>query len=203
MKEEHIFDLKKQLGAVIEYWAKDTLLDDKLVSMYYIGIIAKSNRIHCLLNAPGKKSNESIVGAKFSEAENGKRKHIMTHCVSVEILQKTVTVLDLCISILHTQFDGEISHDQIKNINENAITLESSKLAKTIFVSVLVDAYYVERIGVELETQDFTEYALITIYNTARYNSLFRKLNIDFSTIRKIDETTLLLRPGSICTTKK
>jgi len=194
--EEHIRSLINQLFDVIKYWENDSLLINKLVCIYYIGIIAKSNRIHCLLKNQDHIPNESIVGAKFSKAEDGKRKHIMTHCISIETLQNTITLLDLCASMLHSQFDGTISHDQIEKINKNEIRLEIPHPAKTVFISALVDSYYVERIGIEVETQDISGNALITIYNTGLNTlSIFKKLNIDFSAIRQIDETTLLLRP--------
>lgn len=193
---EHLDDLRKQLLGVIDYWEHDTFLNNKLVCIYYIGIIAKSNRIQCLLSSSGKKPNDSIVGAKFAESDNGKRKHIMTHCVSTETLQKTVTVLDQCISMLHLQFQGILSRDQIEEINKGEILLEDTTLARTNFVSALVDSYYTERIGIETENPEIEGKALITIYDTGINTlSLFQKLGIDLSAIRKIDDTTLLLRP--------
>lgn len=194
--EDHLLGLKKQILRVIEYWENDTLLNDKLVCVYYSGVIAKSNRIHCLLAAPGKKTNDTVVGAKFIEEPNGKKKHVMTHCVSIEILHKTVTLLELCISQLHSYFNGQATHDQIEMINKNELILSSQVPAKSILVSVLVDSYYIERIGVELETRDISENALITIYNTGiETTTILRKLNIDLAAIRQIDNTTLLLRP--------
>lgn len=196
ISREHLEALKRQIHSVIEYWKHDTLLINKLICIYYKGIIAKSNRVQYLLRSPGKSPNDSIVGAKFSEEENGKRKHIMTYCVSIDTLNITVTVIDQCISILNSQFTEKITYDQIEGINKGVIPYNHSKLARTSFISVLVDSYYIEKFGIETENPDIDENALITIYDTGIDTlSLFKKMNIDLSEIRKIDETTLLLRP--------
>ena len=61
---------------------------------------------------------------------------------------------------------------------------------------MIVDCHYVEKFGIEFETQEINEAAIITIYKTGiNTKELMKKLNIDFLDVRSIDDTTLLLSP--------
>ena len=64
---EHMRQLKLQLMDVMSFWQKNTEIKGALVSVHYIRIIAKSNRLRRLLGDTGKKPADSICGAKFSE----------------------------------------------------------------------------------------------------------------------------------------
>ena len=98
-----------------------TLFSKALVSVHYTDVVAKSNRIKDLLSESVNGANDSIVGAKFSEAEDTVR-HIITHCIKQETLKKSISDLDICIEIVNSQFGGKISVETIEQINKNIIS---------------------------------------------------------------------------------
>ena len=112
----HLVELRKQLIKVKDYWEKDEILEQPLVSVYYSEVVAKSNRIKGLLTKGSKKANSTIVGAKFKD--DGLIKHIITHCVSMEIIQESIIRLEKSIDLLNKDFNGCITHDNIEQINK-------------------------------------------------------------------------------------
>ena len=95
---EHMRQLKLQLMDVMSFWQKNTEIKGALVSVHYIRIIAKSNRLRRLLGDTGKKPADSICGAKFSEikGDNGNvgRKHVFTHYVQISALETAIDNLE-------------------------------------------------------------------------------------------------------------
>ena len=186
---KHLIALKENLESVESFWEKDTLKINPLVSAYYTDVVAKSNRIKSLL---GKGKN--IVGAKFANSIN--KKHIITHCVGKEVISESINLLRKSIIIVKKTFGESISFDDIESINSKESKYDGSILPRTNFVNTIVDAYYLESFGVELEVNDFAENTIITIYDTGVSTAeLMRRLKINFLPVRSIDETTLLLTP--------
>lgn len=191
---EHLIELKTQMENVCEFWKKDTILMNPLISVYYTDVVAKSNRIKGLLSKGSQKANSSIVGAKFSN--DAPKKHIITHCVSMEIIRNSISRLDGCIKVLTSDFNGVITSKDVEGINKKTKKYNDAILPRTTFVDVIVDAYYVEKFGVEIEAKEINENAIITIYQTGVNTAdLMNRLNIDFLSVRSIDDTTLLLTP--------
>ena len=70
------------------------------------------------------------------------------------------------------------------------------KVSRTRFVNTIVDAFYVEKFGVDQDVSDMNDKAIVTIYETGTKTSdIMKQLDINFLDVRSIDETTLLLRP--------
>lgn len=190
VETDHLISLKEDLELLCRRWANNELQIKPLVSAYYIDVVAKSNRMKGLLSKGGTTANSSIVGAKFSKDQ----KHIITHCVSMDILQESIKRLDLAVQILKQKYGRQITYEQIEAINKKIVAYDSSLLEKTKFINVIVDAYYLEKFGIEEVTDELEEKAIISIYDTGvRTEELMRRLKIDFLPVRSIDETTLLL----------
>ena len=70
---EKIEKLISQLTKVKEYWSDKDDIAGLIVSVHYIRVVAKSNRLKVLLADVGKKPVDSIRGAKFVTGtdENG------------------------------------------------------------------------------------------------------------------------------------
>ena len=195
--------LKKDLVELKKVWSQENILPGVLISVYYNKVAAKSNRIKGLL-AKGNKNtaNSSIVGARFNE--DSSPKHIITHYVSKEILDESIVRLDLSIQVLKEKFGGSISHANITKINSNDENFPSSKIAKTNFVKVIVDAFYVEKFGILVDDVELANGAIITIYKTdVKTIELMEKLGIKLSFNRVMDETTILLRPDELAILKQ
>ncbi|NCD07601.1 MAG: serine protease, partial [Spirochaetia bacterium] len=157
-------DLLKNLKELREYWNSQTLLPGALISVHYIKVAAKSNRIQALLGNNSNRPNSSIVGAKFSL--DASPKHIITHYVSRDILNESIRRLTDSINILNQQFNGELDHDTIDKINQKKIPYAHKTIFKTNFLNVIVDAYYVEKFDLSIEDAIFEQNAIITIYKT-------------------------------------
>ena len=60
---EHMEELISQLSKVKEYWSDKDDIAGLIVSVHYIRVVAKSNRLKTLLADVGKKPVDSIRGA--------------------------------------------------------------------------------------------------------------------------------------------
>lgn len=187
--------LLNDLNRLYEFWSNEKILSGALINVYYNKIAAKSNRVQGLL------TNGSIVGAKFYDDQSPK--HVITHFISLNELRQAIKNLDTSINILEQQFNGQISHEQIKKINSKdpneKIIINCPPKFKTIFLKILVDAYYVERFDVSSDVDELKTDSIITIYKTGEDTiSLMNKLGIRVDNNRIIDNTTLYLYPDEL-----
>lgn len=187
--------LLNDLNRLYEFWSNEKILSGALINVYYNKIAAKSNRVQGLL------TNGSIVGAKFYDDQSPK--HVITHFISLNELRQAIKNLDTSINILEQQFKGQISHEQIKKINSKdpneKIIINCPPKFKTIFLKILVDAYYVERFDVSSDVDELKTDSIITIYKTGEDTiSLMNKLGIRVDNNRIIDNTTLYLYPDEL-----
>ena len=187
--------LLNDLNRLYEFWSNEKILSGALINVYYNKIAAKSNRVQGLL------TNVSIVGAKFYDDQSPK--HVITHFISLNELRQAIKNLDTSINILEQQFNGQISHEQIKKINSKdpneKIIINCPPKFKTIFLKILVDAYYVERFDVSSNVDELKTDSIITIYKTSEDTiSLMNKLGIRVDNNRIIDNTTLYLYPDEL-----
>jgi len=190
-------DLLKNLKELREYWKDQHLLPGALISVHYIKVAAKSNRIQALLGNNSNKPNSSIVGAKFSL--DASPKHIITHYISKDILNESIQRLADSIDILNQQFSGEIDYSTIDKINQKKIPYTHKTIFKTNFLNIIVDAYYVEKFDISIEDAIFEQDAIITIYKTdVKTTQLLEKIGINILSSRIMDETTILLRPDEL-----
>ncbi len=190
-------DLLKNLNELQTYWRTQNLLSGALITVHYIKVAAKSNRLKALLGNSSNKPNSSIVGAKFSFDTSPK--HLITHYVSQKILNESIQKLTHAIHILNHQFNGEIDHDLIKKINKKEISYPHATIPKTTFVQLIVDAYYVEKFDVDSEDVTLEHDAIITLYKTdVKTIQLLEKIGINILSSRIMDETTILLRPDEL-----
>lgn len=200
---EHLKKLKKDLQALVCFWEKDEILDGALVSIFYIDVIAKSRRTKVFMSK-GKKitSNSTIVGAKF--IGDDKKKHVITHYVSLDILKENLKILKLTIDVLNTDFKGEITYEDIEKLNKKKKIYNNSLVSKTKFLNVIVDSHYIEKFSIMKEVESIKENSIITIYKTNSDTiKLMEKLGISLISARLIDETTMLLNPDQLALLKE
>lgn len=191
----HLDNLRLDLISVREFYNNEKLNINPLVSFYYTDVVAKSNRIKGFLYGDLDKNNNSIVGAKFSNDTS--KKHIITHCVEDKYLLNTINNLQKAIEIINDNFDGYITFEDIKLINDKKYEyLFNNQLSRTRFGKIVVDSYYLEHIGIEKIDTDIEEKSIVNIYDTGvKTVDIMNMLDIKFREIRSIDETTLLLTP--------
>ncbi len=199
----HIRELKTQLMDVKAYWEANREINGALVSVHYIRIVAKSNRLRNLLGDTGKKPVDSICGAKFeakgaSKGEEG-RKHVFTHYVQTSAIEKAIESLENAANIVDRAYKGCITSEDTENLGKNYTY--DSVMKKTNFIAVVLDAYYVEKFAIDRPSDDVTQNMLVTIYKTdVETTELLEKFGITVSKDKIIDGTTLLLEPGQMHT---
>lgn len=190
---DHLRDLKQQLEEILKYWQAETLIGGALVSVYYNKIVAKSNRLKGLLAKGNIKPNDSVRGAKFDVS--GKQ-HIFTHFVSLDILSESIRRLNACIKILEKDFNGSISHADMKPLNAQNTNYS---LPISIFKAVIVDCYYVQKFNIDRDIEKTNENTIVTLYKTnVKTTELLNKLGITSIDAALLDETTVRLTPDEL-----
>lgn len=198
LKIEHMQSLLRDLKNIIKYWDEIDLEIDPIVSVKYKGVVAKSNRMSGIIT--NNKKNR-IVGAKFVEdkfKQAYQKKHVITHCITKDLINESIKILEKVIIIISKKYGEKISHEEINELNKSKNKeIEGIKISKII--SIIVDSYYIEKFTVEENDISYRENAIINIYDTGvKTEDIMKKLGIDFINTRKINETTLLLAPDQI-----
>lgn len=189
---KHLLELAKNIQDVMEFWNHNkAYISRELISVYYIKVVAKSNRVNAgLLSCGSYHGNDSIRGAKFTNEV--RPKHIITHCVERAILVETYRRLNQSADIVDRQFYGVINSDDVDHINDGKIKI--SGMSKSQFSNVIVDAYYVDRFGIEMDPEISGEQAIVTLLDTEDDTDiLLKKIGIDPSRVEKYSKNTLLL----------
>ena len=194
VESKHIVALKEQLEEILQYWQNDSIIENPLVSVYYTRVVAKSNRIGKLLSYPSHPSNDTIVGAKFAHNE---LKHIITHCVKREAIVSSIEWLSKVEIIMNAQYGDVITNETVDGINSKKIRYDDSMMKRTAFVGVIVDAFYVEKFGIEEAKLGIDDVSIVSIYDTGTDTKIImNNLGIDFYSTNMIDNTTFRLNPA-------
>lgn len=195
---EHLETLLSQLKKLYGFWSTQTVVKGALISVYYIDVIAKSNRISAILHESGKVTNNTIVGAKFTDKKNPK--HIITHYIHLDSLNTSISKLDLVIKCVKEKMSGVVSQKKLDNIDALSKYLTSIGLSKSAFNQIIVDAYYAEKFDLPDNSDIISDNALVTLYKTDdNIKEIMDKLGIDILTQRIIEEdSTVLLTPDQL-----
>ena len=198
----HLYELAKQLERILAYWTKNTDINGALVSVHYKHIVAKSNRLKILLAEKGKTPTDSIRGAKFvwepNDVGEEVQKHVFTHFVSLEAIEKSIEVLNQTASIIEIQYRGSVNSEIIEELGKKS-KYNFAEVPKTNFLRTVVDGFYVEKFDIDRATEEITEEAIITIYQTGvDTKRLLSKFGINIVDERILDGTTLRLNPDEV-----
>lgn len=183
-------------------WSKEQLLPGALISVFYNKVAAKSNRIDYLLSKGKQEANDSVVGARFYDESSPK--HIITHYVSMDVIDTSIEALKNAALLLDSEFGGKISQTTIEKIKEFKIDYEQFDLSRTRFLKILQDAYYVERFDTLIDELELNQESIITLYETdVETKRLLSQIGIDISYKRILDTTTVLLFPDELSILKQ
>lgn len=175
--------LQENLRAIVRYYEDcDKMLDGLLVDVRYNDIIAKSKRISELLKPIGKKANDIVVGARFSDAVDGEEKHIITYYVDKKTIARTIEKLEEAKRFLKERLNGKADFN---NFNENKKRKNHIDYkgfsSKSAIRNIIVDCSVVEAFAVPNVTAEaYKESFLLTFFQTEQsVSDLLEKLNID------------------------
>ncbi|QJB71412.1 S8 family peptidase [Mycoplasma sp. 1654_15] len=171
---EHLKKLLEDFKELKKFWIeeiqKNTLKIKPIVSIYYNDVIAKSNRMKYFLDSNPLKNNQTIVGIQFNESDKI-LKHIISHCIELDVLNKAVKNLENVIKISESKFNKRISYQDIENISqnkkENEELFKDFQISQTLYIRILVDAYYIEKVGVKLKniSENLSDNIIVTLYD--------------------------------------
>ncbi|MGV3128957.1 S8 family peptidase [Staphylococcus simulans] len=192
VKVSKLVGLRDSLIELKKFWEGETIISGCLISVHYIKLAAKSNRITGFFSSSQKSPNETIVGAKFSE---GIKKHIITHHIDLSILQSTIEDCEEVIKILSAEFNGEITSELFNKKGEiEKVDFNQYKVKKSKFKAYIVDAHYVGRFDIETSNLTTNENAIITLYDVGEnIIDILGRLDIRVLNARTLDNTTALL----------
>lgn len=189
--------LRNELQHQIKFWSQERYIDGALVSVYYNKVAAKSNRIKGLLSKGQNTANRTIVGARFTLDQSPK--HIITHYVSLDVIEESIKRLDECIQIVNQIFQGSISHEDLEKIKSGEIKLPAEGIRKTNFTYVITDVHYIEKFDVFVNDNPVQNNSIITIFQTDHnVKTVLEKIGLDLSFEKVMDETTIQLRPDEL-----
>lgn len=200
VKSDHLRELAQQINTIFLYWQKDTNIGGALVSVHYKKIVSKGNRLKAILAEAGKSPSESIRGAKFvwekDDYGNTIQKHVFTHFVKMETLEKSAELLKNAATIIDTQYNGILTSEQCEMIADRGKYSSNDILSKSAFLKTIVDGNFVERFDIDRADEEITQDSIITIYQTGvETKRLLAKFGINIVDDRIIDGTTLRLTP--------
>lgn len=180
---EKIQSLIDDLNVVLRYYGSvPRVVEGILVDVKYNDIVAKSNRIRELLKPLRGNTNDTIVGARFSDAPAGKENHIITHYVNDNTIRETINKLTIAKKLLKDQLGGKATSLNFKkpgcNLSYDGYGLKENQLRDIVIDCSAVDSFSVPQISAVPEKDHF----LITIYKTElSLSEIMEKLKIDES----------------------
>lgn len=193
----HLDELKNQLSAILAYWKKDTLIQGALVTAFYHHVVAKSNRIKGLLHKGSVTPDDAICGSKFFGDDP--IQHVFTYFVGLEALQESIERLRVCSEFVRNEYAGIITQKDMSAIAGKTVPYQEPNLARTTFLQVVVDAYYVEKFTIERDTELDGNTSIVTLYKTGiKTAELLRNVGVDMADAKTIDETTVRLDPHEL-----
>ena len=163
------------------YKSQKTIFKDAIVDVYYNDIIAKSNRIRELLK--GKKTTDkSIVGARFTDADEGDENHIITHYVEFEAIDSTIAKLKLIKRFLVERLDGKADKDNFNGSNAK-VSYGGYGFTETQIRNLIIDCSVVEKFdipNIAFTDAEEKDHLLITFYKTElRTSEILDKIGVD------------------------
>lgn len=198
IRTEHLELLATQLQGILEWWQKEQLIPGAIIDIEYRSVIPKSSRVQALLAGNGKKPNDTIVGARFSD---GEQKHIITHYLAnLKTVEATIQKLLGAKRLLEEngRFGGQITYEQIGAL-DTSIDYEAFGHSKSSFCNTIVDAYHVENFRIPQNRVDPSERSIVTLYDTGLdVVTLMRSLGIEVQPGNLVYSSTLLLDPAQI-----
>lgn len=208
-------NLARDLRHVLKEWGTNKPIPKVLVTVYYNRTIAKSNRVSEMLKTSSSvTSNETIVGARFSD--DGNHKHIITHYVEQQTIQESIKKIEIAESVLNKYFNGVANNDNFNPVKDpenpkkkkendflKTIPFSSTQinLSKSSFKQIIQDAAYVDRFDIGNISIDGQKDSIISVYDifekSDELRSFLRSINIEIPNSR-IVSNNLFLRSDQI-----
>lgn len=178
---EKIDELIDSLRAVLRFYKDNSrITNNVMIDVWYNDIIAKSNRVRELLKPSKHSTNDTVVGARFSDAPEGEENHIITHYVDEKTICKTIEELQVAKEFLLKRLGGKATPMNFTEPN-CSIDYEGFSIGKGKLRDLVIDCSVVEKFDVPRVTSiPDRDNFLITFYKSELSLSLLlEKLRVD------------------------
>ena len=172
---EKIQSISDDLRAILRFYQNSPkFLENVLIDINYNDIIAKSNRVQELLRPAGKKTNDMVVGARFSDAPAGQENHIITYYVDRKTIEDTLETLEKVKVFLNKRLNGKATAENFNESDrksehkpEHKLEYEEFGLSKSEIRNMIVDCSVVESLSVpHISNVPKKDSFLVTFYRT-------------------------------------
>lgn len=176
----------EELNSVLRYYRNSPkIIQGLLVDVNYNDIIAKSNRIREVLKPAGRAINDVVVGARFSDAQDGEENHIITYYINSATIEKTIEDLRIVRQFLSVRLEGKATpknfNEPDNHLNYDGFDMSPSKIRNIIVDCSVIDSISVPRITGIPEQDTF----IVTFFKTElALSTLLEKLGIDDANYR-------------------
>ena len=196
----HVRKLGEDLEGVLKFWEKNKTLGGALVSVHYIDIVAKSNRVNELLFDGNTDAEKTIRGARFARTEEHGRVHVFTHFVTLDALRRSISRLQEVAEIMDSDYKGRVDCEKVEEIRKDDLSPEArEKMSKSDFRQLVHDAYYVDSFKVDRTARKFDEDMLVSLYDVGLTpEDLLAKFDIRIDKDKVLNSTTVQLTAGQI-----
>lgn len=180
---DKIDELIDSLMSVLRYYRNTPkLVKNILIDVNYNDIIAKSKRIQEILKPVGRNTNDTVVGARFSDAQDGQENHIITYYVDEDTINHTIADMVIARQFIDKELGGKASCENF-NENNNNLHYEKYQLSKSRLRGIIVDCSVIDIFTVpHITSLPEQDNFLITFYKTeVTLSDLLEKLKIDES----------------------
>ncbi|WP_334329661.1 S8 family peptidase [Companilactobacillus sp. HBUAS59699] len=202
ISSEKMRKLLDELNGLLKYWNNNKIIQGALISILYIKVAAKSNRISRLFSNKGKiLPNDTVVGAKFNNFNDKKKmKHIITHYIQLDNLNNSLMELNKAIDIMDNEFNGKVDNDTFNSpLTHEQIDFKKYGLAKSNFQKIVVDSYFVEKFYLDKDVSDVKGKSIISLYDTnTNVIDMLKSIGINISDNNIMNGTTVLLDENNL-----
>lgn len=196
---ERVIALRDSLDAIADYWKASEAPHKPLVAVRYKRIVPKSGRMRRLLmDAHSKSSNDTIVGVSFwKENDCGPSRHIITHCVDIAAIDKSVGELTSLAACIDKLCDGTLTREKLEEINKIKTNFANLPLERSVFARLAVDVCNIQAFALNSPRDSISDASLVTLFNGALPSNteFLRSIGIPETSLRTYDGSTFLLQP--------
>lgn len=188
--------LADDLAEVSQYWMQhEGVVKDAFVSVHYDRVIAKSNRLKALLKQGNILPDMSVCGARFGRNQKDELCHVITHYVPRNCIEKTEGLLRACAGLVDSCFNGCITAKTLTDLQDGKKQLPSGKLSKSLFATIIRDAFYSESFSVDnIRDEESKDDKIVTLYRSDRKTvDILTQLNLRVPADRYLDDQTVYL----------
>lgn len=164
-KSSDVSNLINDLIRIESFFKNNPFIDKILVDTYYNDIISKSGRMRSILTNTGDCS-DYIVGARFSNDQPGKEKHIITYYITSEDIHSAIKKLKDAKSLIDDQLNGEATALNFQSSDKN-IVYSKYGTPRLKLRDVVIDCSAIEKFGVPNAVSEINkEQIIVTFFQT-------------------------------------